>query len=112
MLRALLIFLLAVAAGCSSVPGGRIVHSIYGREIVLSRERPTDDFIKARLVSIAEDGTTRILAVTSGEILEAAVGGYFIGTNAYGTQGLRLISASSQTGEARFERMWCEGTRR
>ena len=111
-LRARCILLLALAAGCSSSPHGRIVHSHHTREVVLSGEHPTDDFIKARLVAIAEDGTTRILALPSGETLEAPVGGYFVGTNAYGTRGLRLISASSQTGEARLEWMTCGPIRR
>jgi hypothetical protein len=79
---------------------------------MLSHQYPEEDFIKARLFSIADDGTTRIQTVTSGETLEAPIGGYFVGTNAYGTHGLRLIAASSQTGEARFKRMWCEGKRR
>lgn len=86
--------------------------TLHSREVVLSREHPQNDFINARLVSIAEDGTTRIQNVTSGEILEAPVGGYFVGTNAYGTEGLGLISASSRTEEARLMRKWCEGKRR
>jgi hypothetical protein len=112
MPRLLLALLLIAVAGCSSVPGGRIVHTLKGREVVLSMERPEDDFLKARLLFIADDGATRIQALGSGETLEAPIGGYFVGTNAFGTQGLRLVSASRQTGEARFMRMWCEGTRR
>src|SRR5215510_3597003 len=109
MHRAILILLVALSSGCSSVPDGHTGFTLYSRKIVLSREHPRDDFIKARLISIAEDGTTRIQAVTFGEILEAPVGGYFVGTNGYGTEGLRLISASTRTGEAHLIRKWCEG---
>jgi len=113
MPRLLIILILAVTAGCSSVPDGRIVHSLYGRVVVLSTEHSEDAFLKARLISIADDGTTRIQTRISGEILQASIGGYFVGTNnAYGSQGLRLVSASHQAGEARFMRMWCEATRR
>jgi hypothetical protein len=112
MPNTLVILPLALAASCSFVPGGRIGFTLHSREIVLSSEHHENDFLKAKLVSIAEDGTTRIQTLTSGETLEAPVGGYFVGTNAYGSQGLRLVSASRQEGEARFKRMWCEGTRR
>src|ERR1043166_6962204 len=89
------------------IAAGRMGFTLYSREVVLSKEHPDDDFLKARLVSVAEDGTTRIQTFASDETLEAPVGGYFVGTNAYGTHGLRLISASHQNGEARFERKWC-----
>ena len=112
MHRAIVTLLLGLGAGCSSVPGGRSGFTLHSREVVLSSEHPKDDFINAMLVSIAEDGTTRIQTVASGETLKAPVGGYFVGTNAYGTQGLRLISASTSTGEAHLMRKWCEGRRR
>lgn len=112
MHRTIVTLLLGLGAGCSSVPGSLSGFTLHSREVVLSREHPRDDFINARLVSIAEDGTTRIQTVTSSKTLEAAVGGYFVGTNAYGTQGLRLISASTKTGEAHLMRNWCEGSRR
>ena len=115
MTRFIVILSLGLAAGCSSVPsyritplsGGRITHSLYQREILLSRQHPQDDFLRAKLVAIAEDGTTTIQAAETGEILRAAPGEYFT-PGPYGTQGLQLISASAEKHEAHFVRIWCE----
>jgi hypothetical protein len=107
MLRLLAILLLGLMVGCSSVPGGRITHSLYTREVVLSYEHPEDDFLKAKLVAIAEDGTTTIQCVGTGDTLRAAPGEFFT-PGPYGIQGLQLISASADNHEAHLLRTWCE----
>lgn len=107
MSRLLVMLLLGLMVGCSSVPGGRITHSLYAREIVLSRQHSKDDFLKAKLVAIAEDGTTTIQCVGTGDTLRAAPGEFFA-PGPYGTQGLQLISASADKHEAHLLRTWCE----
>src|SRR5689334_8902392 len=107
MSRLLAILLLGLMVGCSSVPGGGITSSTYTREIVLSRRRPQNDFAKARLVTIAEDGTTTIQCVETGDTLRAAPGEFFA-PGPYGTHGLQLISASAEKKEAHLVRTWCE----
>ena len=115
MTRFIIILFLGLATGCSSVSsnritpltGGGITHSLYRREILLSRQNPQDDFVKAKLVAIAKDGTTTIQSVETGETLRAAPGEYFT-PGPYGTQGLQLISASAEKHEAHFVRTWCE----
>jgi hypothetical protein len=111
MSRLLAILLLGLMVGCSSVPGGRITHSLYTREVALSHRRPQDDFLKAKLVAIAEDGTTTIQCVETGDTLRAAPGEFFA-SGPYGTHGLQLISASAEKHEARLLRTWCETKRR
>jgi hypothetical protein len=108
------ILLVVVVAGCSrlaeySAPREGFACVLHEREVVLTTEHPEDDFLKAKLVSIAEDGRTRIKVLASGETLESSVGSYFVGTNAYGLRGLYLVSASRQKGEARFLRTRSEG---
>ena len=97
---------LGLMVSCSSVPNGRVTSRTYIREVVLSWQHPEDDFLKARLVAVAQDGTTTIEVISTGDTLRAAPGGYFAST-AYGTQGLKLISASAEKHEARFLRTWC-----
>ena len=101
------ILLLGLMAGCSSVPDTHISHVLCTHEVVLSRQHPRDDFLNARLVAVAENGTTTIEVVSTGDTMRAAPGECFV-SNAYGTQGLRLISASAEKHEARFLRTWCE----
>jgi hypothetical protein len=93
-------------AGCSSAPGVPGSYS-YIRQVVLSENHPEDAFLKARLVAIAEDGTTTIEVSGTGEKITAAPGGYFAST-AYGKVGLRLLSASADKKEARLLRAWGE----
>jgi hypothetical protein len=107
MSRLLAILFLGLMVGCSSVPGGRIMHSLYTREVVLSRQHPQDDLLKAKLVAIAEDGTTTIQCIETGDTLRA-VPGEFFSPGPYGTQGLQLISASADKHEAHLLRTWCE----
>ena len=108
------ILLAVVVTACSSltkysVPREGYVCVLHEREVILTTERPENDFLNARLISIAEDGRTRIKVLASGETLESSVGSYFVGTNAYGLHGLYLVAASRQKGEARFRRTWSEG---
>lgn len=113
MIKTFIVLVIGLMGGCSSAPRGRIIHvrsttrTTYTREVVLSRQHPKDDFLKARLVTVAEDGTTTIEAGSTHDLLRAAPGHFFSSTN-YGTEGLQLISASAQTQEARFLRTWCE----
>jgi hypothetical protein len=99
--------LIALVAGCSSAPRG-LVHTStsYRREVVLSQKHPVDDFINARLVTIAKDGATTIEVAETGERLTAAPGEYFV-SSAYGTEGLQLVSASADRNEAHLVRSWC-----
>lgn len=98
--------LIGLVVGCS-VPGGRMTHSIRICEVVLSRHHPVDDFLGAKLIAIADDGTTTIEVISTCERLRAAPGLYFA-PGPYGTQGLRLVCASAEKQEARLLRTWCE----
>jgi hypothetical protein len=102
-----LLVLIAFMAGCSStgIPG--TTHTSYSREVVLSPKHPEDEFIKARLVKVARDGTTTIEVTETGETLTAAPGEYFV-SSAYGRVGLQLLSASADRNEVRLLRAWCE----
>ena len=102
-----LLILIAFVAGCSSagIPG--TMHATYSREVVLSPKHPEDDFIKARLIKIASDGTTTIEVTKTGETLTAGPGEHFV-SSAYGTEGLQLLSVSADRSEARLLRAWCE----
>jgi hypothetical protein len=102
-----LLALIAFMAGCSSVGIPGTIHTTYSREVVLSPEHPEDDFIKARLVGIARDGTTTIEVTKTGERLTAAPGEHFV-SSAYGTEGLQLLSVSADRSEVRLLRAWCE----
>lgn len=82
-------------------------NSHYICEVVLSESHPEDDFIYARLIDIAKDGTTTIEVIGTGEKLTAAPGGYFV-SSAYGTMGLKLLSVSADNKEAWLLRAWAE----
>jgi hypothetical protein len=99
------LLMLVALAGCSSAPLYSVSH--HQREVVLSGLHPQDDFLGARLVAIADDGTTTILCFQMGDYLQASPGGYFE-SDAYGREGLQLISASAEKHEARFIRRWAE----
>ena len=107
MFRLLATLSFGLVIGCSSVPGDRITHSLYTREVVLSRQHPQDNFLRAKLVAIAEDGTTTIQYVETGDTLRT-VPGEFFAPGPYGAQGLQLISASADKHEAHLLRTWCE----
>jgi hypothetical protein len=99
--------LIVLVAGCSSAPRGPVLTSTgYRREVVLSLKHPEDDFIKAKLVTIAKNGTTTIEVTETGERLTAAPGEYFV-SSVYGTVGLQLVSASADRNEAHLVRSWC-----
>ena len=105
MARLLIILLFGLTVGCVSTKQNTIRE--YGREIVFSREHPENDFIGARLVRIADDGTTTIQVIPAGPELRAVLGGYFV-SGEYGRHGLQLISASAEKHEARLLRRWAE----
>ena len=105
MTKLLIILLCGFLVGCASTRHDTISH--FRREIVLSSAHSEDDFIGARLVGIADDGTTTILVTPSGPELKAAIGDYFISAE-YGRHGLQLISASAEKHEARLLRRWAE----
>ena len=93
-----------LTAGCSFAPGRRVPSPVQ-KEIVLSRDHPQDGELGARLVGIADDGTTTITVFKTGETNSAQPGAYFV-SRYYGKQGLLLVSASHQSWEARFLRTW------
>jgi hypothetical protein len=101
--------LLGPMVGCSSapVPLAGLTFSQHSREVVLSREHPQDDFLKAKLVAIANDGTTTIQSLEDGDTLRAAPGRFFA-PGPYGSEGLQLLSASAAKHEPRLLRTWCE----
>ncbi len=107
MTKYLITLLSGLVIGCSSVPSGRVTHSLYTREVVFSQQHPQDDFLKARLIAIADDGTTTIEVISTGDRLRAGAGEYFA-PGPYGAQGLQLVSASAEKQEARLLRTWCE----
>ena len=105
MVRLLIILLCGLVTGCASKYPNTIRE--HEREIVLSASHPDNEYIGARLVSIADDGTTTILVTPSGPELRAAVGDYFVSAE-YGRHGLQLVSASAEKHEARLLRSWAE----
>jgi hypothetical protein len=76
------------------------------REIHLSPKHPTDSDAKIRLVSVASDSTTTI-RLDSGAQLSAKPSEYFA-CGQFGSHGLQLVSASSETGAADLQRTWSE----
>jgi hypothetical protein len=108
MPRHIAILLLGFLAACSSAPhpNERLSFVLRTKEILLSRQHLEDDFIKARLVSIAQDGATTIQSLETGDILQAAPGEYFA-PGPYGFRGLQLLSASAEMHEAHLLRTWC-----
>jgi hypothetical protein len=86
MTKTFAILLLGLVVGCSSVRSGHITSTLYTREVVLSLRHPEDDFLKAKLVAIAEDGTTTIGLISTGDTLRAAPGDYF-SSNTFGAHG-------------------------
>jgi hypothetical protein len=102
------ILLLGLVAGCSSAPSfsGRESFVLRSREVVLSRQHPQDDFLKARLVAIADDGATTIQVIDTGDTLRAVPGDFFA-PGPYGIRGLKLISASAEKHEVHLLLTWC-----
>ena len=79
----------------------------FGREIIFSKVHSQDDFIGVRLIWIGGDDTTKIRVISTGRELKAKPGGYFV-SKEYGTEGLQLISASAETGEAKLMARWAD----
>ena len=94
MARIFILILAFLLAGCVSE-----TISEMSREIVLSAEHPENNFIRAKLVGIAADGTTTIRVLPSGPELQAKVGGYFV-SEEFGKHGLELVSAFAEKQEA------------
>src|SRR5437016_4618906 len=82
-----ILFVLSMLVGCSSVSKPRrSTQTLYNRRVVLSFSHAQDDLLKARLVAIADDGTTTIEVIPTGGVLRASVGEYFV-SEEYGTHG-------------------------
>jgi hypothetical protein len=71
------------------------------RKIHLSPNHPADSDIKIRLVSVGSDSTATI-RLDSGQQLTAKPGEYFA-CEQFGSQGLKLVSASPETGAAELQ---------
>jgi hypothetical protein len=103
---------IVLEAGCSSASHETVVSfhssdSLYQRQVMLSFQNPNDKSLHAKLVAIAQDGTTTIQVQPRGDILRATPGAFFA-PGPYGTHGLQLVSASATKGEATLLRTWCE----
>ncbi len=99
MRKYVLIVFLGLAAGCSSAPDVRNWDSPPTREITLSKRHPQDDLLKVRLVAVAEDGTTTIQVLQTGETLSAVRGCFFV-PGYFGRHGLQLLGACPEEKEA------------
>ncbi len=95
----LLIVFLGLATGCSSGPRARDWDTRPTREFTLSKRHPQDDLLKVRLVAVAEDGTTTIQVLQTGETLRAARGDFFVPGH-FGRHGLQLLGSSPEKQEA------------
>jgi hypothetical protein len=74
-------------------------HTLVQETLTLTLTRPTTqrgDY-HVGLVSIADDGTTRIQVVETGKELTAQPGGFFA-SQEFGSKGLQLLSASKASG--------------
>jgi hypothetical protein len=69
------------------------------REITLSKRHPQDDLLKVRLVAVAEDGTTTVQVLQTGERLRAVLGDFFV-PGYFGRHGLQLLGSSPEKQEA------------
>ena len=74
-------------------------HTLVQETLTLTPARPVTQCgnYNVRLVSIADDRTTRIQVVETGTELAARPGGFFA-SQEFGSEGLQLISASKATG--------------
>ncbi len=99
-----IIILCVTGSGCSF---NQVTIREYQKDILLSKAHSQDDFIGARLIWIGGDGTTKIHVISTGRELKAKPGSYFV-SKEYGTEGLQLISASAEKGEARLVARWAD----
>ena len=83
----------------------RVSH--YSRDLSLSpaHEAGIGGQHKLRLIDIGQDGTTTIELSWTRERLTAKPGEFFV-SDAFGTHGLELVSASSGTGQAFLKQRW------
>ena len=104
MVMLAIVILCVPGSGCSF---NQVTIREFEKDIVLSKAHSQDDFIGARLIWIGGDGTTKIRVISTGRELKAKPGGYFV-SKEYGTEGLQLISASAETGEAKLMARWAD----
>lgn len=62
---------------------------------------------QARLVSIAPDGSTTLALAGSGQLLTAAPGCFFV-SEAFGTEGLQLLSVSPDHTHITLRQRWAD----
>lgn len=86
-----------------------IVHSTSVETFTLSPTTPENEEFGVRLISIGPDGTTESEATRTSTRLTSTPGQHFASRD-FGTQGLVLLSASSNTQTATFERWSCTTT--
>lgn len=108
MQRIAFLLLAAVLAGCAHRPapppapvGSDILQ--YQGDLFLSLKEPQKGNI--RLLAIAPDGKTTIRVVDTGEELEAIPRAFFV-SQKYGAQGIQLLWASPERGEAGLRQRW------
>jgi hypothetical protein len=104
MLRLIVILSLLSIVGCSSPPLWSSTTMMRQLHLSLGKD---NDFVKARLVSVAPDGTATIEHYPSGQRFTAAPGEYFV-SDLYGTHGLRLLSSSVEKQEVYVESRWAQ----
>jgi len=108
MRRLVLIILSAGLAGCAHRPAAppppassNVIQ--YQGDLFLSLKEPQKGNI--RLLAIAPDGKTTIRLADTGEELQALPRGYFV-SRKYGSQGIQLLWASAERGEAGLRQRW------
>src|SRR6266404_6460582 len=92
----LALVLLAVVNGCSSANHfSGTTHTLVVQDITLNYAKPTAQLgrYSIRLLSIADDGTTRIGIAQTDKELSACPGQCFVSYE-FGQEGLELVSAS------------------
>ena len=102
--RYISILVLGFTVGCSSTPDAGNWDTLPTREIVISKRHPHSDFLKVRLLTIAEGGLTEIQVDETGEVLRAVPGDFFV-PSYFGRHGLQLLGASRDRGEAHLLRI-------
>ena len=102
MFKGLSILSVLVLAGCA----GSITHTHYSKDVELHvrQEMPLGNQT-VEVVDVAEDGTTTLELVESGERLTAKVGDYFV-SEAFGNHGLQLLSATPGSDIVTVRQRW------
>ena len=83
-----------------------IIHATTVESFTLSPTTPRNEEFGVRLISVAADGTTEIESIRTSTRLTSTPGKPFVAPE-FGTQGLVLRSASSDTQTAPFDRWSC-----